>query len=61
MEINVLKPCPFCGGKANIDRDYTNNAYVYCTKCEISTRIYMTGLNSLTGTQQAIEAWNRRV
>lgn len=51
VETLQLKPCPFCGGKAQInDRD----CYVYCATCftEIDKFIYP-DLN--------IELWNKRV
>lgn len=38
-----LKPCPFCGGKAEIKYvqsgwSYENTAYVRCTKCGASSQ-----------------------
>lgn len=66
--MNVLKPCPFCGGKANVSFDLRQiQAYAYCTQCKVSTEIYLTDYfihdSPLykSGLQQAIEAWNRRV
>lgn len=64
--MNELKPCPFCGGKA--DFVYFNNGSRYrsnviykndkctvkCLKCEVELpRAYK-------GTNRAAEAWNRR-
>lgn len=50
-----LKPCPFCGGEAEI---YTANngkyGLVFCKKCEVETPAFK-GINN------AISAWNRRV
>ncbi len=51
MTDQKLKPCPFCGGEARIDKLYENEWYVYCPKCE---RHYDTE-------QEAIENWNARV
>ncbi len=58
-----LKPCPFCGGKANL---FVNEGVrVICPKCGAMTKILVDGLtaNGVTGnaTQAVIEAWNRRV
>lgn len=54
-----LKPCPFCGGKAEIYEDTIIKslpAYsVYCTKCYARTY----GLYDKK--DDAIESWNRRV
>ena len=53
-----LKPCPFCGGNANIiaypEFDPKRKVYVQCEKCGISTRMKDTP-------KEAFEAWNRRV
>lgn len=52
-----LKPCPFCGGEAEVSYGYTFGAeYQYqpnCTKCYCSLGIY-------DSEEEAIEAWNRR-
>lgn len=52
-----LKPCPFCGGKADI-RDFTiidsdPEIDIFCTNCGGQTFVYKTKA-------EAIEAWNRR-
>ena len=53
--IKALKPCPFCGGKAEIemDDDWYWNYHVFCQECKIGTDCYETA-------DEAIEAWNRR-
>ena len=66
--MNELKPCPFCGGRAQIrytgngsgHMGYTSNilmrckpGFVMCLKCEI-----MTPRNSRVC--RAIDKWNRR-
>lgn len=52
-----LKPCPFCGGEAEVFRGTTYGFhYLYeprCIKCECALGVYETE-------EQAIEAWNRR-
>ena len=54
-EIKELKPCPFCGGKAEIEMDdsWYWNYHVLCQECKIGTDCYETA-------DEAIEAWNRR-
>ena len=62
-----LKPCPFCGGGANVQNtfyegydselhEYVENIgfAVGCPKCNIGTQFY-------NNYENAIEAWNRRV
>lgn len=48
-----LKPCPFCGGEANI-QSFPNNHRVHCFSCEASTKRYF------SEKEEAVEAWNRR-
>ena len=51
-----LKPCPFCGGEAEIEMDdsWYWNYHVFCQECKIGTDCYETA-------DEAIETWNRRV
>ena len=61
-----IKPCPFCGGKAQLEfvspredvdddeADDTSGVAVECTECEASTP-------ALNDNISAIETWNRRV
>lgn len=50
--MSELKPCPFCGGKAEC---FTVNSasWVYCTDCRCETWVCDTP-------EEAIAAWNRR-
>lgn len=55
-----LKPCPFCGGYAHIDKTGSltlfRNAAIYCEGCDT----YFL-LDSLRATEEdLINAWNRR-
>ena len=54
-----LKPCPFCGGEAKVDK-YTSGKfkkltafYIECRVCKIRTPLELEK-------GKAIEAWNRR-
>lgn len=49
-----LKPCPFCGGEAKLTEPYMNIYVISCGNCGVGSAIY-------TNSEQAIEAWNRRV
>lgn len=49
--MDKLKPCPFCGGEAEIA--YSRNYYVWCDKCETRGDWYSTEA-------EAIKAWNTR-
>ena len=52
--MNEIKPCPFCGGKAELFHSYDGYYCVQCTVCYCST------LN-FRKEQTAINFWNRRV
>lgn len=58
-----LKPCPFCGGEAEIVDNgevRTNKYYFVDVNCkDMNCRGYSSCLEYKTK-QQAIEAWNRR-
>ena len=69
-----LKPCPFCGGEAVLERRSrafinartTRVSYVYCRNCNARTeRIplekYGKSSSSYEANAEAIAAWNRRV
>ena len=48
-----LKPCPFCGGEAEVRGTY-RTIYVCCLWCGAESGEY-------SDVGQAIRAWNRRV
>jgi Lar family restriction alleviation protein len=58
METSNLKPCPFCGGKAEVWRAHENpkrKAWIACMeRCAVITKEY-------DQTQDAVTAWNHRV
>ncbi len=70
---NELKPCPFCGGKAYLEKSSrgfvkakpTKVAFVRCTVCDArSTRFdlaqYGRTSKSKEANAEAIKAWNGR-
>lgn len=65
---SVLKPCPFCGGKAVLFVE--NGVQVMCLSCGVRTSIYtdaafQKGLSQeriiTDSVDRVIEEWNRRV
>lgn len=53
MDEIKLKPCPFCGGKADICKFPGCGATIFCSDCQVSTPILDMPV--------AIQVWNRRV
>lgn len=56
--MDELKPCPFCGGEAEVlyFQDETYRAQCACVECDVKP--YAT--RYLRSREAAIEAWNRR-
>lgn len=49
-----LKPCPFCGGEAEILQTVGHTFYAWCSDCDTSTGHYFTE-------EDAATMWNHRV
>ena len=61
METPELKPCPFCGGKACIERDDTSVIPRFLPVCSnYGNGCWGMQENWFITEQEAIEAWNRR-
>lgn len=64
MSETLLKPCPFCGGKARyIFRQFdifTNAVEVRCFKCGCRTELIKPSCD-YTARDVAAERWNKRV
>lgn len=54
-----LKPCPFCGGVAEIHRQYRNNIEIGSKIICIDCLAVMYQAEALS-VEENIEAWNRR-
>ena len=53
--MDKLKPCPFCGGEAELyEDDCSSKFYVCCEACGCSTALHWRE-------EYVIEVWNRRV
>ena len=63
-----LKPCPFCGGEAQLHTFVRQNrvpceavAYVKCTKCDVATHSITDDEGDGSYIFVAADTWNRRV
>ena len=59
-----LKPCPFCGGDAelghtDITSEYGETSFVFCKKCSANGKMIRKSFKH-SSDELAIEAWNRR-
>lgn len=61
--MDKLKPCPFCGGEAQLIKneygDNTGYAFVICQDCGNRAKKFSKSLD-FCAVEEAIEAWNRR-
>lgn len=56
-----LKPCPFCGGRADLTWGRINNGlYRYHGRC-LNDACYAVGPSQSSVERTAVRAWNRRV
>ena len=62
-----LKPCPFCGGEARVDRyndEYCRDYYLFftrCQDCKVRTPEIHSHIDDSSGAyERAIKVWNRR-
>lgn len=59
----VLKPCPFCGGQAEVERIFANSTqvrYMVCCLNYNSDCLIQPETPWLESEEEAIEEWNRR-
>lgn len=61
--MSELKPCPFCGGEAEVKKSTFGNSQGYarivCKSCLASTKNFNMSLD-YCAVYEAIKAWNRR-
>ena len=64
--IEKLKPCPFCGGEAVVENDFSDYSFiVHCLNCYARTGTFMMGMygipdDEIEAQKVAVDAWNRR-
>ena len=56
MEESILKPCPFCGGEANL----CVSRYGYWVECENPVCYLMPSTVFFDSREEATNVWNRR-
>lgn len=57
--MDKLKPCPFCGGEAELIHDELFS-FVKCKMCSAEARIVKVSARYCAD-EIAVEAWNRRI
>ena len=59
MTEHNLKPCPFCGGEAHLNKAYSyySDIVIYCEGCD---SVFSLDDNDKTA-EEIVEAWNNRV
>lgn len=59
--MNALKPCPFCGGEAEINANYSEEkVFVFCKKCKSKGAVVLSCID-YSARDKAVEMWNRRM
>ena len=58
--VEGLKPCPFCGGKAEVRADENGEYYVSCTECVTLVGYCVDTWGDYETEEEAIAAWSRR-
>lgn len=58
---NELKPCPFCGGKAELQHECVGSGYSYirCVHCGIKSIMFIKSFDR-SSDEDAVNYWNRR-
>ena len=56
-----LKPCPFCGGQAELRVKMNEGVTVQCSKCDVQTRSWVDFGHGTNAVRTVVEAWNRRI
>ena len=58
---NELKPCPFCGGNAELRHEYASSGYSYiqCGQCGIKSVMFIKSFDR-SSDEDATNYWNRR-
>lgn len=57
-----LKPCPFCGGEAELEHiriSHSDYSRIRCVKCIAKTELIIKSF-TYSSDERAAEAWNRR-
>lgn len=57
----ILKPCPFCGGEAELFQKGKNGFTIYCGKCRIERTQRVIHQTTEWLRNSMIEKWNNRV
>lgn len=61
MSENYLKPCPFCGGEADIEQKGRNRLRIFCKVCHIEKTQMVLRYSLEWLRMKLIENWNKRI
>ena len=56
-----LKPCPFCGGQAELQAEKIESEFTIETYYRVSCAECLCSMGEYVYANHAVEAWNRRV